>query len=174
MRSIEELNQLASDDFAAALDPLFEAAAPLAEALSRERPFGSYDDLLARAETIAARLPTSNLIDVINAHSRIGEDPDSVRQTSMLSYAEQGYDREATLPPDEVRSVYAALAELNRAYEERFGFRFVVFVKRRPKSEIVAVLEERLCNSRDQELQIALRDLFLIARDRYSLLARAS
>ena len=32
---------------------------------------------------------------------------------------------------------------LNAEYEERFGFRFVVFVNRRPKSEILDVLRER-------------------------------
>jgi OHCU decarboxylase len=167
VQRIEELNQLAPHAFAHALKPLFEAAAPLAEALYAERPFASYEDLLERAESIAARLPRPNQIEVISAHPRIGESAETVRQLSALSYAEQGYDREASLPPDDVQDVYAALAELNRAYEERFGFRFVVFVNRRPKSEIVAVLQERLRNSRDQELQTALRDMFLIAHDRY-------
>ena len=46
----------------------------------------------------------------------------------------------------------AELAELNRAYEERFGFRFVVFVAGRPRREIVPVLRERLERTREQEL----------------------
>ena len=45
---------------------------------------------------------------------------------------------------DAAPAVLAELAELNRAYEERFGFRFVVFVNRRPRSAIVPVLRERL------------------------------
>jgi 2-oxo-4-hydroxy-4-carboxy-5-ureidoimidazoline decarboxylase len=69
--------------------------------------------------------------------------------------------------------VYAALAELNRAYEERFGFRFVVFVNQRPKSAIVELLRDRLDNSRGSELETALRELFAIARDRYRLVAEA-
>jgi 2-oxo-4-hydroxy-4-carboxy-5-ureidoimidazoline decarboxylase len=164
---IDDLNQLEPRDFADALKPLFEAAAPLAEALYAERPFTSYDDLLARAESLAARLSTTEQIGVISAHPRIGE---SAEKLSALSYAEQGYDREAILPPDAVAGAYATLAKLNRAYEERFGFRFVVFVNGRPKSEIVGILQERLLNSRDQELQTALRDMFLIAHDRYSVL----
>jgi OHCU decarboxylase len=167
VQPIQELNQLSPSDFAHALKPLFEAAAPLAKALYAERPFASYDDLLARAESLAARLPTTDQIAVISAHPRIGQSAETV---SALSHAEQGYDREAALPPDEIAGVYAALAELNRAYEERFGFRFVVFVNRRPKAEIVGVLQERLQNSRDQELLTALRDMFLIAHDRYSVL----
>ena len=61
----------------------------------------------------------------------------------------------------------AELAELNRRYEERFGFRFVVFVNRRPKAEIVPILRERLERSRDEELDTALSELVAIARDRW-------
>ncbi len=49
--------------------------------------------------------------------------------------------------------------ELNRAYEEKFGFRFVVFVNRRPKREIVPVLRERIERSREEELATALDEL---------------
>ena len=58
------------------------------------------------------------------------------------------------------------LAYLNQVYEEKFGFRFVVFVNGRPKSEILTVLQERLDRSRDEELETGLRELVAIARDR--------
>jgi 2-oxo-4-hydroxy-4-carboxy-5-ureidoimidazoline decarboxylase len=63
--------------------------------------------------------------------------------------------------------VLAELAQLNRAYENRFGFRFVVFVNRRSRAEIVPVLRERLGRTRDQELETGLRELVAIARDRW-------
>jgi OHCU decarboxylase len=171
LRPIPELNQLAPTEFAAALRPLFEAAGPLAEALHAERPFASYAELLDRAEVVVGRLTTAAQIGVVSAHPRIGESADAVRHTSALSYREQGYDGEADLPPDEVQRVYQALAEFNRAYEERFGFRFVVFVNGRPKAEIVKVLQERLRNSPQAELQTSLQAMFSIARDRLSRLA---
>jgi 2-oxo-4-hydroxy-4-carboxy--5-ureidoimidazoline (OHCU) decarboxylase len=168
LRPIAELNLLALDDFAAAVRPLFEAAGPLAEALHAERPFASYAELLDRAESVAGRLPTVAQIELVSGHPRIGESAATVRQTSALSYREQGYDREEALPPDEVQRVYRDLAELNRAYEARFGFRFIVFVNARPKAEIVTVLRHRLHNELDDELQTALQAIFLIARDRLS------
>ena len=61
----------------------------------------------------------------------------------------------------------AELAELNRAYEERFGFRFVVFVNRRPRREIVPILRERLERTREEELETALDELVAIAMDRW-------
>jgi OHCU decarboxylase len=171
LQPIAELNQLAAVEFAEALRPLFEAAGPLAEALHGECPFASYADLLERAESLAGRLTTAAQIEVVSAHPRIGESADAVRQRSALSYREQGYDDEATLPPSELQRVYAALAELNRAYEQRFGFCFVVFVNGRPKSEIVEVLQARIRNSPRAELRTSLQAMFSIARDRLSRLS---
>ena len=65
-------------------------------------------------------------------------------------------------------AVEAELEELNRVYEDRFGFRFVVFVNRRPRAELVPVLRERLERRRDEELDTALQELVAIARDRWS------
>jgi len=164
---IERLNELSPGDFAAAARALFEASGPLAVALYAGRPYASYDALIDAAESIAARLPIDQQIELVNAHPRIGEAASVVRSQSSLSYREQGYDREVGLPAEEVAAVYTALADLNREYEDRFGFRFVVFVNKRPKSEIVEVLRKRLHNARSIELATALSALFAIARDRY-------
>lgn len=161
--SLATLNQLAPAAFAQAVRPLFEAADPLAEALLAERPFASYAELIDRAQRIAQALPTAQQVEIVNAHPRIGERPDVVRAASSLSYREQGYDTE---DPAQVGAVYAELERLNRAYEQRFGFRFVVFVNRRPKSVLVDVLRTRLEHDREHELRTALDEMFAIARDR--------
>ena len=163
---IDELNRLSPERFAAAMKPLFEAAPPLAARIFAARPYRSYQELLDRAEAIVAELPPDDQLAVVNAHPRIGEPPDAVRRTSALSYREQGYDAEAGLDPDDVARVYRELAELNAAYEGRFGFRFVVFVNRRPKAAILKVLKERLARPRDRELSEALAAMLAIARDR--------
>ena len=63
--------------------------------------------------------------------------------------------------------VLSELESLNRAYEEKFGFRFVVFVNRRPKAEILDVLRQRLERTRDEELDTAVHELVAIAEDRW-------
>jgi 2-oxo-4-hydroxy-4-carboxy--5-ureidoimidazoline (OHCU) decarboxylase len=64
--------------------------------------------------------------------------------------------------------VLAELARLNAEYEKRFGFRFVVFVNRRPKTEILDVLRTRIGRTRDEELDTGCRELVAIARDRWT------
>ena len=74
--------------------------------------------------------------------------------------AEQGSESDPCLLVD--------LTALNRQYEQRFGFRFVVFVDGRPKSEILGVLRERMARSREEELDTGCRELVAIARDRWT------
>jgi 2-oxo-4-hydroxy-4-carboxy-5-ureidoimidazoline decarboxylase len=59
------------------------------------------------------------------------------------------------------------LGELNRAYEEKFGFRFVVFVAGRARRELVPVLRERLRRSHEEELETGIDELVAIAKDRW-------
>ena len=137
---------------------LFENAGPLLDRLGAEEPFPSGAALLARAREIVKELSEAEQIAVINAHPRIGESPDKV---SVPSFTEQGYDRDAT-PPEVLRR----LAILNEEYEQKFGFRFVVFVNRRSKEAIVPLLEARLRGTRDEERRTALREILAIAEDR--------
>jgi len=166
LRPVHELSSLPPEAFAVELRPLVETAGPLADALYRERPFHSYAELLDRAEALLASLPEAQRVATVNAHPRIGEDAGVLRRTSTLSFREQGYEAEGALAAEEVAETYRRLAELNQAYESRFGFRFVVFVNRRPKSAIVEVMRERLANPRQQELDTAVRAMLAIARDR--------
>jgi 2-oxo-4-hydroxy-4-carboxy--5-ureidoimidazoline (OHCU) decarboxylase len=130
------------------LAELFEGRTALVERLAeREDPLGS-------AGEVIAELDEREKLEALNAHPAIG-----ARRLSPRSAAEQGADTDT--------ETLAELERLNRRYEERFGFRFVVFVNRRPKSEIVGVLRERLQRTRGQELDTALRELVAIARDRW-------
>ena len=142
-------------------EQLFEGATPLIARLRAEAHFVSDAQVLARAREILGNLSEAEKIAVINAHPRIGERPDRVRAQSPASFREQGYERDTT-PPE----VFRELARLNAEYERRFGFRFVVFVSRRPKTEIVPVLKQRLERSRAVEIATALNEILAIAADR--------
>ena len=95
-------------------------------------------DPLGRARELARGLPDDEKKEMLDAHPAIGGRP-----TSARSAREQGTDDDP--------AVLADLADLNRAYEEKFGFRFVVFVNRRPRGEIVPVLRERLRRRADPD-----------------------
>lgn len=140
-----------------ALVRALERAPTLADRLGREAPFASVDAAIVRARELLDDMTVGERIAVLDAHPRIGADPDTL---SELSRREQGGDEEA--------AVLRELAELNEEYERRFGLRFVVFVAGRSKAEIVPVLRERLGRSREDELLTGTGELLAIARDRLS------
>ena len=129
------------------LAELFEGRTRLVELLAeREDPLGT-------AETVFAQLTEQEQRQALNAHPAIG-----ARHLSERSAGEQGSGHPAVL---------TELAYLNQVYEEKFGFRFVVFVDGRPKSEILEVLQQRLERSPEEELETGLGELVAIARDRW-------
>ena len=132
------------------LAELFEGRTALVER------FAGLEDPLERADEVLAELTEEEKIEALNAHPAIG----ARTGLSERSAAEQGDDGDA--------AVLTELAYQNQVYEEKFGFRFVVFVDRRPKLEILDVLRERIARSREEELDTAVLELVAIARDRWT------
>jgi 2-oxo-4-hydroxy-4-carboxy--5-ureidoimidazoline (OHCU) decarboxylase len=124
----------------------------LAELFSGRTPFvdrlAQLEDPLDHADEVARSLTTEEKLQALETHPRIGE----------RSAEQHGDDP----------NVLAELAALNSAYEEKFGFRFIVFVNRRSRRELLPVLRERLERTREEEMDTALGELVAIAKDRWS------
>ena len=132
------------------LGELFEGRTTLVERLA-ELP-----DPLNQADQVLATMSDAEKIEALDAHPAIGQRAG----LSERSAAEQGHDADP--------AVLSELAYLNQVYEEKFGFRFVVFVAGRSKLEILEVLQERIGNTREAELDTACRELVAIAKDRWT------
>jgi 2-oxo-4-hydroxy-4-carboxy--5-ureidoimidazoline (OHCU) decarboxylase len=137
--------QLTVDELAG----LFEGRTRFVERLASE------ENPLTRARTLVHELPLDEQREVLDAHPAIGQRAG----LSARSAAEQGADADP--------AVLAELARMNADYETRHGFRFVVFVNRRPKVEILEVLRGRIGRPTDEELDTSLGELVSIAVDRW-------
>ena len=113
------------------------------EAIATGRPFASWDDLVARAASIWASLEERDWLAAFGAHPRIGE------RKPGWSQQEQSGTRGAS---DETMR---ALEEGNRAYEEKFGFVFLICATGKSAEEMLASLRSRLAHDREEELRIA-------------------
>jgi 2-oxo-4-hydroxy-4-carboxy--5-ureidoimidazoline (OHCU) decarboxylase len=131
------------------LSELFEGDTALVRFLAET------DDPLGRAREVARGLTEEEKLEALNAHPAIG-------QRGGLSARSAGEQGAAAHP-----EVLEELARLNREYEAKNGFRFVVFVNRRPKAEILDVLRSRLERTREEELDTAVEELVAIAEDRW-------
>ena len=137
--------QLSAEELA----ELFEGKTRFVERLSgRKNPLGN-------ALAVIGELSDEERREMLDAHPALGQKGG----LSARSAAEQGSDDDP--------EVLAELARLNAVYEELHGFRFVVFVNRRPKAEILEVLRARINNPTGEELELALHELVAIATDRW-------
>ncbi|HSF62666.1 MAG TPA: 2-oxo-4-hydroxy-4-carboxy-5-ureidoimidazoline decarboxylase [Gaiellaceae bacterium] len=135
---------------AAQLADLFEGRTSLVERLAElENP-------LEHAENVLVGLSAEEKLEALDAHPAIGQRTG----LSARSAAEQGDDAD--------QAVLDQLERLNRRYEATFGFRFVVFVDGRSKSEILEVLRSRIRRTKEEELDTGCRELVAIARDRWT------
>jgi OHCU decarboxylase len=130
-----------------------------ATAMAAGRPFGSLDALVAAAERQWWELPETAWLEAFTAHPRIGERPPPAPAPAFSSRAsiaamEAPRQEQAALEHADAE-VHAALAEGNAAYEDRFGYIFLVRAAGRSAGEMLTLLRERMGNDPATELRVA-------------------
>jgi 2-oxo-4-hydroxy-4-carboxy-5-ureidoimidazoline decarboxylase len=131
------------------------------------RPYADLGSLLAAGRLAAEPFTAAELETALAHHPRIGERPAGTSTEARLSAAEQ-----AGLGVEDA-AVAQALAEGNRAYEEKFGRVFLIRAAGRSRDEILAALEARLSHTAEQEARIIGEQLREIAVLRLEGLMRA-
>ena len=159
-----ELQELNAMDVAAASEVLRPCVDidSWVEALVAGRPYADVGALLAVADTQARSWTAAEVEAALADHPRIGERHAGEGTSAAMSGREQsGVD-----PHD--AEVQRRLAEGNAAYEERFDRIYLVRAAGRSAEEILALLEGRLGNDSDTELEVTagqLREIALLRLD---------
>ena len=123
-----------------------------ANAMTERRPYKTTEELARAASDVWWALEKSDWLEAFRSHPKIGEKKtaDAVSQQSQhWSGQEQSGVRDAN------QDTIDALAQLNRQYEEKFGFIFIVCATGKSAGEMLVILRERLGNEIDAELPIA-------------------
>lgn len=156
------VNNLDRAEFTRTLGGVFENSPWIAERAWSARPFASIDDLHRAMVDVARQAPRSVQLALLRAHPDLAGRAARAREMSASSAAEQasaGLDR---LSDHE----YERFNRLNAAYRDRFGFPFIIAVRRYDKAGIFAAFEERLGHTVDQEIGAALEQVADITRMR--------
>ncbi len=119
--------------------------------VSGRRPFAGEETLMEAAGAVWFGLGLEDWLEAFACHPRIGER--RAAETASLASSE----REQAVAQRTLAGVEERLRAGNWLYEDRFGFRYIVFASGRSAPELLAVLEERLTRTRDEELQEAAR-----------------
>jgi 2-oxo-4-hydroxy-4-carboxy-5-ureidoimidazoline decarboxylase len=134
------------------------AAPAWAAAIVARRPYRDRSAILAVADAAARELSWADVLKGLSAHPRIGERAPGDSAEAAWSRREQ-----STAAAGGDDATRAALAEANRAYEERFGHVFLIFASGRTRAEILAAARQRLGNDEATERAVVADQLRRIA-----------
>jgi 2-oxo-4-hydroxy-4-carboxy-5-ureidoimidazoline decarboxylase len=158
--ALDDLNKMNLAAFAAAVGDAFELAPWVAEAAHAKRPFATVADLHLAMMAAVRAAPRETQVAFLGQHpdlagkaARAG----AVTEESKHEQASVGLD---TLSEEE----FARFHRLNDAYKEKFGFPFIVCVRRHTRDSILQQFERRLQNDEGQEFATAVQEVFYITR----------
>lgn len=160
--TLRELNNLDRSAFVAALEGVFEHTPWIAEAAWPQRPFTTIDGLHATMSAAVRNAPEEAQLALIRAHPELAGKAAIRDELTAESRSEQSAAGLTQCSPQE----FDRLQALNRAYQRKFGFPFVLAVKGATRTEIIARFAERLERDRELELSEALTQISRIARFR--------
>jgi 2-oxo-4-hydroxy-4-carboxy-5-ureidoimidazoline decarboxylase len=159
MLKLADLNVCSKDDFAAALANVFEYSPWIAEQAAALRPFAGVNELFAAMRSAVDRAPEELRLALIRAHPDLASKTQRAAGLTAESNAEQnsaGLDRLSD-------AEYKAFERVNNAYRAKFGFPYIVCVRRHTRDSILRDFERRLPNGAQAEAQTSIAEICRIA-----------
>ena len=158
-KTLAELNASSRDDFVATLANIFEHSPWIAEEAASARPFAGVGALLAAMKSAVERAPAERRLALIKAHPDLADKTQRAAGLTAESNAEQnsvGLDRLSD-------AEYQAFERVNNAYRSKFGFPYIVCVRRQTKDSILRDFERRLPNDAATEMKASIEEICRIA-----------
>jgi 2-oxo-4-hydroxy-4-carboxy-5-ureidoimidazoline decarboxylase len=159
LNRLSDLNICSKDDFVAALANVFEYSPWIAEQTAALRPFAGVNALFAAMRSVVDRAPEELLIALIRAHPDLANKTQRAAGLTAESNAEQnsaGLDRLSD-------AEFVAFERVNNAYRAKFGFPYVLCVRRHTRDSILRDFERRLPNDAKAEVQTSIGEICRIA-----------
>jgi OHCU decarboxylase len=150
-RDLAWLNSLTDDDAAKELLQCCGSQRWAAE-MTRQRPFPNEERLLIAAKSIWRSLDHSDWLEAFRSHPKIGEKK-AADKVSAQSQQWSGQEQSGVANASEEAA--SSLATLNEAYEQKFGYIFIICASGKTSGEILIALRERLQHDPETELPIA-------------------
>lgn len=158
--TLDALNRAGTADFVAHLGAVFEHSPWVAEVAAASRPFATvaalHEAMMAAVEGAGEERQVAFLKghpDLAGKAARAG----AMAPASVSEQAGLGLDRLSD-------AEYDTFQRLNGAYAARFGFPFIICVRRQTRDAVLAAYETRLANDRPAELARALTEIGHITR----------
>jgi 2-oxo-4-hydroxy-4-carboxy-5-ureidoimidazoline decarboxylase len=158
-KSLSDLNACSGSDFVASLANIFEYSPWIAEQVALARPFAGVNHLFDAMKVVVDRAPSELRIALIKAHPDLADKAQRAAGLTAESSAEQN-----SVGLDQLSNAeYQAFERVNNAYRAKFGFPYIVCVRRHTKESILRDFERRLPNDANTEMQKSIEEICRIA-----------
>ena len=167
---LDELNVCTQSDFVAALANIFEYSPWVAEQAFAARPFAGVNALFAAMKSAVERASEDLRLALIKSHPDLADKTRRAAGLTAESSAEQnsaGLDRLSD-------AEFEAFERVNSAYQAKFGFPYIVCVRRHTRDSILADFERRLPNDAATEAATSITEICRIAALRLDQLVLAA
>ena len=158
--TLDELNAL-SPESAAEVFRACCGASRWVDAMVARRPFASTDMVMSMADDIWLAMGPDDWHEAFAHHPRIGQ-RDAAKPQGERAEAWSAGEQSSVATAD--TSIQDELAEINRAYEARFGYIYIVCASGRSADELLEIARRRLTNAPDDELRVAAEEQRQITR----------
>jgi 2-oxo-4-hydroxy-4-carboxy-5-ureidoimidazoline decarboxylase len=158
--TIAEVNRMSAAEFVRALGGVFEHSPWIAERAFAARPFADVDALHAAMSDAVRGAGRDAQLALLGAHPELAGKEAQTGELTRDSTAEQAAAGLNALTRGELERIVA----LNRRYREKFGFPFIIAVRRHAKDGIFREFERRLELAPEAELANGLEQVFAITR----------
>jgi 2-oxo-4-hydroxy-4-carboxy-5-ureidoimidazoline decarboxylase len=158
-KALSDLNACSKDDFVAALSNIFEHSPWIAEQAASMRPFAGIKPLFEAMKVTVDRAAPELRLALIKGHPDLANKTQRAAGLTSESSAEQdsiGLDRLSD-------AEYEAFERVNNAYRAKFGFPYIVCVRRHTRDSILRDFERRLPNDAMTEAQNSIEEICRIA-----------
>src|SRR6202795_2657503 len=158
-KALSELNACSKADFVGALANIFEYSPWIAERAAAARPYAGVRQLYQAMTAAVDRAAPEARLALIKAHPDLADKTQRAAGLTAESSAEQnsaGLDRLSD-------AEYVAFERVNNAYRAKFGFPYIVCVRRHTRDSILRDFERRLPNNAETEMQKSIEEICRIA-----------
>lgn len=123
-----------------------------ARQMASARPFTDFMHMIETSDRIWWSLDQQDWLEAFHSHPKIGEK--KAAATTAIEAQKWSAEEQSGVEVSGA-DILNSLAELNRAYEEKFGFIFIVCATGKSSAEMLSLLRERIENPPDVELKNA-------------------
>jgi 2-oxo-4-hydroxy-4-carboxy-5-ureidoimidazoline decarboxylase len=169
-KPLDELNACSQGDFVAVLANVFEYSPWVAEQAFAARPFAGVNALFAAMKSAIGRTSEDLRLELIGSHPDLADKTRLAAGLTAESTAEQtsaGLDQLS-------EAEYQAFERVNNAYRAKFGFPYIVCVRRHTKDSILTDFARRLPNDPATEIATSVAEICRIAALRLDELVAAA